>query len=45
MTLKVGVQAPDFEAVDTDGQHFSLAELCLKGPVILMFYPKAFTPL
>ncbi len=42
-TPKVGDVAPDFSAVDTDGQTLQLSELVKKGPVILAFFPKAFT--
>jgi peroxiredoxin Q/BCP len=43
-TLKVGDRAPDFTLPDTDGKPVSLAGLLEKGPVILAFFPKAFTP-
>lgn len=42
-TPKAGDVAPDFSAVDTDGQTLKLSELVKKGPVILAFFPKAFT--
>jgi len=42
--LKVGEKAPDFTLPDTDGQPVTLSRLLEKGPVILAFYPKAFTP-
>jgi len=42
--LKVGEKAPDFTLPDTDGQLVTLSRLLEKGPVILAFYPKAFTP-
>jgi peroxiredoxin len=45
--LKVGDQAPDFQAqAVTDGKvaPFSLAATLKQGPVVLYFYPKAFTP-
>lgn len=44
--LKVGAQAPDFSTQATlAGQpfSFSLAEALKKGPVVLYFYPAAFT--
>lgn len=41
--LKVGDQAPLFEAINQDGEQFSLASL-LGGRVILYFYPKDNTP-
>jgi len=40
---KVGDAAPDFSAVDTDGQKLHLADMLKSGPVILAFFPKAFT--
>ena len=43
-TLKVGDKAPDFTLPDTEGRPVSLSSLLAKGPVILAFYPKAFTP-
>jgi peroxiredoxin Q/BCP len=42
--LKVGDRAPDFTLPDTDGKPVKLSELLAKGPVILAFYTKAFTP-
>jgi peroxiredoxin len=44
--LAVGANAPAFEAEAALGGkafHFSLAEALKKGPVVLYFYPKAFT--
>lgn len=35
---------PDFPAVLDDGRATSLAALLEDGPVVLFFYPKAFTP-
>jgi len=43
-TLKVGDKAPDFTLNDTDGKPVALSGLLKKGPVILAFFPKAFTP-
>jgi len=43
-TLKVGDQAPDFTLPDTDGRPVALSSLLAQGPVILAFFPKAFTP-
>ena len=40
----VGQVAPEVTGTDTDGQSFSLSALVEKGPVILAFFPKAFTP-
>jgi peroxiredoxin Q/BCP len=42
--LKVGDKAPDFTLPDTDGTPVTHSRLLEKGPVILAFYPKAFTP-
>jgi peroxiredoxin Q/BCP len=41
--LQVGDQAPEFTLPDTDGKPVSLSKLLSEGPVILAFYPKAFT--
>jgi len=40
----VGVEAPDFTAADADGKAVTLSGLLKGGPVILAFFPKAFTP-
>lgn len=40
----VGGTAPDFTVKDTDGKELTLSTLVEKGPVVLAFYPKAFTP-
>lgn len=40
----VGSIAPDFTVKDTDGNALTLSALVEKGPVVLAFYPKAFTP-
>lgn len=45
--LKVGDKAPDFRAQASRGGQvtsFSLAAALQKGPVVLYFYPAAFTP-
>ena len=45
--LKVGAKAPDFQAQASLGGQvatFSLADNLKKGPVVLYFYPAAFTP-
>ena len=36
--------APELSGVDADGNAFALSELLAKGPVIVAFFPKAFTP-
>ncbi len=41
--LKVGEKAPPFTLPDTDGKPVALAKLLDEGPVILAFFPKAFT--
>ena len=43
-TPKVGDTAPGFTATDTDGNAHTLSTLREKGPVILAFFPAAFTP-
>ena len=43
-SLKVGDKAPDFTLPDQDGKPVSLSKALEAGPVILAFYPKAFTP-
>ncbi len=42
--MKTGDLAPDFSAVDQHGTTVSLDELLAEGPIVLFFYPKAFTP-
>ena len=42
--LKVGDKAPDFTLPGTDGKPVTLSKLLLRGPVLLAFFPKAFTP-
>ena len=42
--LEVGAVAPDFSFADTDGKVLELKALIKEGPVILAFFPKAFTP-
>lgn len=43
-SLKVGDQAPDFTLSDQEGKPVTLSKALQAGPVILAFYPKAFTP-
>jgi peroxiredoxin Q/BCP len=43
MALEAGQQAPEFEAVDQDGNTQTLSGLLQNGPVVLFFYPKAMT--
>lgn len=42
--LKVGDKAPEFTLPDTDGKPVALSALRERGPVILAFFIKAFTP-
>lgn len=42
--LQVGDTAPEFSVCDTEGQALTLSELVTRGPVVLAFFPKAFTP-
>lgn len=41
--IKVGDKAPDFTLVDTRGEKVTLSAALRDGPVILYFFPKAFT--
>jgi peroxiredoxin Q/BCP len=43
-SLKVGDKAPDFTLPGTDGKPVTLSNLLARGPVLLAFFPKAFTP-
>src|SRR3954469_24003481 len=40
---KAGDLAPDFTAVDSEGKSHTLSEMAKSGPVIVAFFPKAFT--
>ncbi len=40
---KVGDQAPDFKLIGSDGKFYTLKQFKGKKPVILSFFPKAFT--
>ena len=42
--MKVGDLVDDFEATDQHGTPRRLGELLSEGPLVLYFYPKAFTP-
>ena len=42
--LAVGDRAPGFNVKDTEGNTLELSALLAKGPVIIAFFPKAFTP-
>jgi peroxiredoxin Q/BCP len=41
---RVGETAPDFTVTDTEGQSWTLSQMVQKGPVVVAFFPKAFTP-
>ena len=41
--LKAGTQAPDFEAVQDDGEKFCFADWRCESAVVLYFYLKNFT--
>ncbi len=41
--LKVGGKAPAFKLIGSDGKDYSLEQFKGKKPVILAFFPKAFT--
>ena len=42
--MKIGDVVEDFEATDQHGAPRRLSELLNEGPLVLYFYPKAFTP-
>jgi peroxiredoxin len=42
--LSPGEIAPDFRVADVSGNELHLDALVATGPVILAFFPKAFTP-
>lgn len=42
--LTVGTRAPNLDAVDHRGKPVRSAELLAKGPLVVYFYPKDFTP-
>lgn len=42
--LKSGEKAPDFTLPDQDGNEVTLSGLLADGPVVIFFYPRAFTP-
>jgi thioredoxin-dependent peroxiredoxin len=43
-TPSVGDVASDFAVRDTEGNEHRLSDMVERGPVILAFFPKAFTP-
>src|SRR5438876_11796479 len=42
--MKPGDRAPEFQLPDETGNLRSLSELLADGPIVLFFYPAAFTP-
>ncbi len=42
--IDVGQAAPEFEARRQDGETATLAGFLERGPLVLYFYPKDFTP-
>ncbi|MBO6577197.1 MAG: redoxin domain-containing protein [Rhodothermales bacterium] len=43
MALSVGDKAPDFSLFSDEKQAFTLSDACKSGPVVLLFFPAAFT--
>jgi peroxiredoxin len=43
MALEVDTRAPDFELANQFGEHIRLSEFAGKKPVVLVFYPLAFS--
>ena len=41
--LEVGDKAPDFSLQGSDGETYSLSQLAGDKPVVIAFFPKAFT--
>ena len=42
-SMSVGDVAPDFTVIDTDGASWTLSKMVERGPVVIAFFPKAFT--
>lgn len=42
-SMSVGEVAPDFTVTDTDGTSWTLSKMVETGPVLVAFFPKAFT--
>ncbi len=42
--MQIGDHVPDFTATDQTGASMKLSDLLAGGPLVLFFYPKAFTP-
>ena len=43
MALEVGDKAPDFALQGSDGSTYSLSQFLGEKPVVIAFFPKAFT--
>ena len=43
-TPREGDVVPDFQCTDSEGRTHTLSELVKEGPVVVAFFPKAFTP-
>ena len=43
MALEVGDKAPDFSLPASDGQTYTLSQFAGEKPVVIAFFPKAFT--
>jgi len=43
LALEVGDKAPDFSLPASDGQTYSLSQFAGDKPVVIAFFPKAFT--
>jgi peroxiredoxin len=43
MAIEIGAKAPDFTLPDQDRQPVTLSERLVKGPVVLAFFPAAFS--
>ena len=44
MAIEIGDQAPDFTLPTADGGHLTLSETWRHAPVLLVFFPLAFSP-
>ncbi|MCB1671046.1 MAG: redoxin domain-containing protein [Pseudomonadales bacterium] len=43
MALEVGDKAPDFSLQSSDGKTYTLSQFLGEKPVVIAFFPKAFT--
>ncbi|MFT4863298.1 MAG: peroxiredoxin Q/BCP [Pseudohongiellaceae bacterium] len=43
LALEVGDKAPDFQLQASDGMTYSLSQFAGEKPVVIAFFPKAFT--